>query len=496
LKEEEEGMELGILKNEEKRMNFVMFLFCAIIPVVACGYVLLFNGGGVKDLVVLSMTLASCIVKALEKVLGKYAKYFYICDLPVLGAVTIVCGTPGVFGAMVEAYFLVLFLSVSYYEVSVIKVCAAATIIVNAIAMIIFSEAFLVMYTLSIWVFAMLVYVMAVIAALAIVSRARSLFLTVEEKEKESKELFSHVREAFEKIQDSSGQIYDSIRSFESLSQGIAASTENISNSATQQISEVNGSIDIFNELNDKILNSENRVGETIDNMNRLKGKNDEGIASIAELSKKFDENIKSTQEASQEIATLSQKSNLIGEIIDSINQIAQQTNLLALNAAIEAARAGEAGKGFAVVADEINALSSQSADATHKIDEILKDIMGTISDARRIMDYNNEIVGGAHDTLEDTVKIFDNILNSSEDVIRVTDLLKQDLKNIIVIKDNLLESMKTVESMSEESAETTTEISTSTEEQVAGIESILKSVSDVQEGMSRLAVVLESKAN
>ena len=192
----------------------------------------------------------------------------------------------------------------------------------------------------------------------------------------------------------------------------------------------------------------------------------------------------------------MSQKSSLIGEIIDSINQIAQQTNLLALNAAIEAARAGEAGKGFAVVADEINALSSQSADATRKIDEILKDIMGTISDARRIMDYNNEIVGGAHDTLEDTVKIFDNILHSSEDVIRVTDILKQELQNIVVIKDNLLESMKTVESMSEKSAETTTEISTSTEEQVAGVENILKSVSDVQDGMSRLAAVLESKVN
>lgn len=489
-------MELGILKDEEKRMNFVMFLFCAIIPVVACGYVLLFNGGGIRDLVALSMTPVSFIVKALEKILGKYAKYCYICILPVLGAIFIVCGTPGVFGAMVEAYFLVLFLSVSYYDNSVITVCAVATIVVNAVAMIIFTESFLVMYTLSIWVFAMLVYVMAVMAALAIVSRTRSLFLEVEEKEKESGELLINVKGAFDKIQDSSNQIYDSIRSFESLSQGIAASTEDISNSASQQINEVNGSIDIFNELNDKILNSENRVGETVDNMIQLKEKNDEGIASITELSKKFDENIKSTQEASQEIATLSQKSSLIGEIIDSINQIAQQTNLLALNAAIEAARAGEAGKGFAVVADEINVLSTQSADATHKIDEILKDIMGTIADARRIMDYNSEIVGGAHDTLEDTVNIFNSILDSSEDVIRVTDVLKQDLQNIVAIKDDLLESMKTVESMSQKSAETTTEISTSTEEQVAGVESILQAVSDVKDGMFRLAAVLESKVS
>ena len=39
-------MELAILRDEEKRMNFIMFLFNLAIPVVAFFYVLLFNGGG------------------------------------------------------------------------------------------------------------------------------------------------------------------------------------------------------------------------------------------------------------------------------------------------------------------------------------------------------------------------------------------------------------------------------------------------------------------
>ena len=33
-------MELDILKNEEKRMNTIFFLFLAVIPCVALGYVL------------------------------------------------------------------------------------------------------------------------------------------------------------------------------------------------------------------------------------------------------------------------------------------------------------------------------------------------------------------------------------------------------------------------------------------------------------------------
>lgn len=36
--------ELKILKNEEKKMNLIMFLFLAVLPIAAWGFVMLFNG--------------------------------------------------------------------------------------------------------------------------------------------------------------------------------------------------------------------------------------------------------------------------------------------------------------------------------------------------------------------------------------------------------------------------------------------------------------------
>jgi methyl-accepting chemotaxis protein len=76
-----------------------------------------------------------------------------------------------------------------------------------------------------------------------------------------------------------------------------------------------------------------------------------------------------------ESIVRLSEQSLAIGEIIATVNDLAEQSNLLAVNAAIEAARAGEQGKGFAVVAQEVKSLAEQSKEATTQVRAILNDI-------------------------------------------------------------------------------------------------------------------------
>ncbi len=87
-------------------------------------------------------------------------------------------------------------------------------------------------------------------------------------------------------------------------------------------------------------------------------------------------------QSIAENILSLAERAQAIGEIIATVSDIAEQTNILALNAAVEASRAGEHGKGFAVVATEVKALASQSKKATKQVGQILGEIQNAMNTA------------------------------------------------------------------------------------------------------------------
>lgn len=161
-------------------------------------------------------------------------------------------------------------------------------------------------------------------------------------------------------------------------------------------VESVSSSVDKLQEVSETVNKSSNAANEqsltgsagaeeASVNMQGVAGATEELTCSIEEINRQVVQSaeitalaVEKSRQMNEQIESLTQASQKIGDVIKLINDIAAQTNLLALNATIEAARAGEAGKGFAVVAQEVKSLAAQTAKATEDTSAQIDNIQNT----------------------------------------------------------------------------------------------------------------------
>jgi len=245
------------------------------------------------------------------------------------------------------------------------------------------------------------------------------------------------------------GQVSQSARSVDEMSDALAAQSESAMHSVDLGSSHVNSTAAAIEEMSMTIADVSRQVAGT------------QTISAQA-----VTEAVAAT-EMMHKLATVADE---IGSIVGAISEIAEQTNLLALNASIEAARAGDAGRGFSVVAGEVKELANQTSRATGQIREQVEGIQSE-----------------SHDALAAITKISDTINEINQFTSAVTEAMEQQALAGREISDAAQQadmSMGEARTSVGELADSSTTVDKASDEMIEVAESMAHRTEEVQQGI------------
>ena len=216
----------------------------------------------------------------------------------------------------------------------------------------------------------------------------------------------------------------------------------------TRAVESANDSSLIITNLTD----TTDAIQSLVDSIRQIADGNEKALVSIHELEKNAEQ---------------------VEHIIGLVGDIAAQTNLLALNASIEAARAGEHGRGFAVVAEEVRGLADESAKAVHGITTLIQTMQNNVETVVKQMNEQVSFAVAESNRVNETTTIVEgmasNVSIMANSIVEISQLIERQMRNI----ETTAQQYQEVAAITEETSASAQEVRSSAEEQAFSIEQV-----------------------
>lgn len=329
--------------------------------------------------------------------------------------------------------------------------------------------------------------------------------------------LYVRTKDEFYLLAQHMNQMLDSVRRFlqqaKNMSVEVAATVEQVTNTAKNVTESANFISDEISEIESGLTRQAEDARQTVYGLENLAGQietvesDTKEIRGIADATKAaIRENVTKmevlkdraetangiTKNVISSIRMLSDRTDQISRIVDTMNEISDETSLLSLNASIEAARAGEAGKGFAVVADSIKKLAEQSASSANDIKSIVKMILDDTMEVVRITGQAEQTMQEQKQSVRDSQISFETMESEVRKLLEKVDFIIQNVAKMQQDKAESMENMQSISAVTEEVVASVSVVNKRTGNQVETIVNLEKLSEKMQGQMLLLNETME----
>ncbi len=276
-----------------------------------------------------------------------------------------------------------------------------------------------------------------------ITNLATNLLQRISHQERVNKEAFQDIRNLLKGVAISATTLTSATEELRSYTEETNASLQatgdivkSLADDATKTREGMTKTQQLLNTLSERADEHQDLTVQTLKLTENIVSTAAQGSENVAAVEREINQVVSQFDTTLETIEELNLDSQNIGEIVQTISNIAEQTKMLSMNASIEAARAGEYGRGFAVVAQKISKLSIQTQETLKQIETIIKKFLPklettvtssketavTFERGMRNVNQINETFTRIVQTLQEGLPLLQSVggfLNSQADIIK-----------------------------------------------------------------------------